>query len=142
MENKHQVLKNKINKAFKFVVEEADSNPNMKDFDGYHYKIDVINRETRERDIFNFSVGRGITDRDDLDLAYGLLSSLFIDRIYIDKEEFDGLGYEGKEAVDVYEAICENHDKMKDLGVIDFFESLDEEEQEILNNGDLKDGEE
>lgn len=125
----------KILKQFSYKVIEVDKNPYMNDFKGYHYKITIKNKETHRQRFFYYSVGLGHTERDDLTIFKGLINCLYIDMPYIDIEELEGV-YEDEEKINqVHKAVLKNYEKMEKIGLKDFFNNLNEIEQEILNEG-------
>jgi hypothetical protein len=132
MEIKKQIL-GKFQGIFEFSITPTDKNPIMKDSEKMrHFKVFIKNRATGKEESFIFSQGLGITDTDSETIYLGLVGCFLNDLPYIDLEEFDGLGYEGKEAVKIYKAICDQYDKIKSLGVLEVLENLTEEEKETL----------
>jgi len=130
-------LINKILNQFSYKVIEVDNNPQMKDFEGFHYKITIKNKETKKARSFYYSVGSGWNkeQREEKNIFLNLINSLFIDRIYTDKEEILGCYDDELEAERVYKNVCKNYDKTKIIELEDFFEELNETEKEIINGG-------
>lgn len=134
MENKQLKLLNKFKKDFEFKVIPDSNNPNMSNSENMrHFKVFVINKELKNEESFIFSQGLGIAETDDENVLFGLISCFKSDLPYIDLEEFDGLGYEGKEAIKTYKSICDQHKKLNDLGFIELLENLSEDEQDLLD---------
>jgi hypothetical protein len=126
-------LLNLFKEEFGFKVVETDKNPQMKDFNGRHFKIYIKNKLTNQEKIFIYSQGLGIKETDDENIIFGLISCFYMDLPYIDLEEFEGLGYTGKEAVKIYESICKQHDKLNELGFLAKIENLTDEAKKLLN---------
>lgn len=128
-----QLLFNEFKEGWEFKVDYAESNPNFDEQRNMnHYKITIKNKETKKRRSFIFSQGTGVKETDDDSVIFNLIGCFLSDLPYIDLEEFDGLGYGGQEAVKVYKAICEQHDKLNILGLVDWLENLTDEEKELL----------
>jgi len=126
----------KLRTHYKINVVNVDSNPNFdeKDFPGgTHRKVEFQNKKSKKKGSFFYSMGSGVTDIDDDSVILGLIGSLMHDSIYTDLDEFDGLGYEGKKAVKVYQQICKSQKIMARLGLGYYFDNLTEQEKDFFD---------
>ena len=132
MEIKKQIL-DKFKGCFEFSMTPTDKNPTMKDSDKMrHFKVFIKNRGTQQEESFIYSQGLGIKETDNDSIYFGLIGCFLMDLPYIDLEEFDGLGDEGEKAIRVYNAICDQYEKIKRLGVLEVLENLTENEKDSL----------
>ena len=118
-------------KDFKFKVSETDKT-NLKDFSCFKYRITITKDKLRRSFLYSVGIGHKVEDRINNKLIFGLISCFLSDLSYIDLEELKGLGYDPKEEKRVYKLVCEQFQKIKDLGILEILENLTEEEQEFL----------
>lgn len=123
-------MKREMKSKFKFKVKEVNSNPHMQDFDGFHYRISIINKKNNLRRSFAYSVGSGhrYEDRTDIKIIEGLLGCLYMDSAYTDYEVFEGLGYneDSKKTDKIFKAICRNDEKVDELGLRDYLKDYED----------------
>ncbi len=97
-----------------------------------HFQIQIKNKESKKAKSFLYSISTK-----EASLFLGLVNCIYSDRIYIDYDEFKGLGYDEDSKKDdkIYKAICKNNQKAEVIGLNDFFDSLTDEEQQKLHEG-------
>jgi hypothetical protein len=128
-------LKEKINDTFRFDIEAISERPDKLMQDSHrHFKITVTNRTSKKKASFYFSIGIACGESDE-ELSMGLISSIFLDRTYEDIEEFKGLGYDFDEGLRIFEAIQSQQLKSIKIGLEDFFNNLNEEELQEIDEG-------
>ena len=130
-------LKEKIKRYFDYKIITTKQNKNMLDFEGYHFKVTIENKETKAKESFNYSVGLGHNPNDKPALFFGLIGCIYSDKNYTDYDEFLGLGYneDSKKDEKIYDNICKQYKQAEKIGLISFFDSLTEEEQDKLSEG-------
>jgi hypothetical protein len=131
--NKDEIRRD-LNALLLSKTKRTGNNPHMSDFKGaQHFKVTLMNRDTRKQATFNFS--RGSANKDSV--VYGLISCLLSDREYEDLDRFDELGYEGKKAIEIHQAICDNNEKADNIGLLDYFDVLSDDSLQIIMDGYL-----